>query len=393
METTTLSMTEGVPYSTHLMDQQPQTAGSCGQYLFSQHGSKLSLLDLQNDTIPLYPRTKLLCNDECATLQDPEIVCPTSDVTTTVYVPNPDLTITVEFRETRTFKNTIVVSTSNGRCTPRVVLRIPPIVIESNPREVADFAFYVDRENQLLITGCRAYFMVWNLPTSFEEKPTLRLAWCMGEFIDKDGVIATEMFRFEMITCAHGQPFAFHTCMRPFFNLHEADTFSSSPGCFFDGLFASMFETGDKDFQEAALQYVGRYINRSVDSEETTQTVLTVICNHVSQLNFGIYGSFLKALLDSPHGRWVPRPDLGREMNPISILLATAQSVPRVIGVAQVVIDYCIRMAKEEQDQRFVSPILDSLQGLIDLQEMFPDQVLSTLQRLVFIPAKGRHVL
>ncbi|KAF9355296.1 hypothetical protein BGX34_010552 [Mortierella sp. NVP85] len=397
METTTLSMTEGVPYSTHLMDQQPQTAGSGGQYLFSQHGSKLSLLDLQNATIPPYPRTKLLCSDECATersrLKDPEIIHPTSDLTTMVYAPNPDLAITVEFRETRTFKNTIVVSTSNGRCTPRVVLRIPPIVIESKPREVADFSFYVDKENQLLITGCRAYFMVWDLPASFEEKPTLRLAWCIGEFVDKDGVIATEMYRLQMIACAHGQPFAFHSCISPFFNLHEADTFSSSPDCFFDGLFALifMFETGDEDFQEAVLQYVGRYINRSVDTGETTQTVLTVICNHVSQLNYGIYGSFLKALLDSPHGRWVPRPDLAREMNPISILLATAQSVPRVIGVTQVVIDYCIRMAKEEQDQRFVSPILDSLQELIELQEMFPDQVLSTLQRLVFIPAKDRH--
>ncbi|KAF9349659.1 hypothetical protein BGX34_001672 [Mortierella sp. NVP85] len=165
---------------------------------------------------------------------------------------------------------------------------------------------------------------------------------------------------------------------------------------FFNALFIliHMFETGKDPLREAILQYTGLYINRTVEHEEHSETILTTICSSVRQENYALIYTFLKALFDSPDVRWVPKPGLSHKMNPISLLLHASKTLPRAINLAQIVINHCIRIAKTENDWDFASPVLNSLHRLLKLQELPPDLVLSTFRGLAFIPEEERsHII
>jgi hypothetical protein len=172
-------------------------------------------------------------------------------------------------------------------------------------------------------------------------------------------------------------------------------TFDPSPDPFFDGLqvLIRMSKADDEDFQQHVLKYVGRYINKFPGRDINADTVLTKISDHVTQENLGLFGEFLKALLGSPHGRWVPRPGLPLKANPISLLLERSAIVPRAIELAKIVIDYCIHMAKQESDHHFLAPVTSSLDKLTSLRRQRPDIVQETLQKLAYIPAREQSYI
>ncbi|KAG0004242.1 hypothetical protein BGZ65_000723 [Modicella reniformis] len=401
LDTTTLSITERVSLSTYQVSQQPQGAGVNGQYLYSLHGSKLDLVKLQDIVVPPYPQLRYQCDRWCLSgltkLKKPDIVRPTSDAKRTVITLSPNLDINIEFGKAGRSKN-VVVSVSSKQGKPREALNIPSVVIDTNPGKVMEYKFYVDRTNHLLIVCCTQCIMVWKLPSTLKGKATLQLTWGTEECVQTDIESNGDRREVELAVCDHGQPYAgiweksdfIHT-----WNLRRDDLLGSEIYRFISGLFIliTMFESGDTGFQQGVLQYVGRYVNRTVEYDDEPMTVLTIICKGVTQMNYELYNRFLKTLLHKDHVRWVrwvPKPGLSRELNPISILLQTTKAVPRAINLAWIVIDYCIRMAKDEQDPQFLSPILDSLKELLKMRKLYPDHVLSTLRRLAFIHVKEK---
>ncbi|KAF8928250.1 hypothetical protein BGZ58_009793 [Dissophora ornata] len=204
-------------------------------------------------------------------------------------------------------------------------------------------------------------------------------------------------FRIDIAECAHHQLYAstFHEFEDPnpvTYKLDPKKAFCSYPSHSLKGILAliEIFRAGDKNFQQATLQYVGQHINFYPDPHNLLESILAKICQGVTQENRIHYGEFMETLLGSSHGRWVPRPDLDEKTNPISVLLDQTKKVPRIINLVQTLINYCIRMAKDEKDVHFVLPIPISLRELITQQTLHTDAVHSTLRNLVFIPIIDR---
>ncbi|KAF9355009.1 hypothetical protein BGX34_010700 [Mortierella sp. NVP85] len=404
LDATTLSVVERVSYSTRYFEQQTQSTGSHGQYIYSIHGSKLDLIRLRDIKVPPYTQQRSECDRRCSDslteVQQQPTARSSPEETNSMYVPGSDLILTIRYQWFSDVRYGIAVSISNGQGKSREVLEIPPLAIGSSG---ADYRIYLDIENLYLIADCRMITMAWKLPTTFEGNATLRSAfWTQPiaymEAENDQALKDTKWSVTPLKTCGHRQLYSSlkdelnETAILPLYS-DEPFICSSSRG--FSALFMLiyMFDTAEESFRQATLKYVGLYINRILEYDGHAETILTMICKYVRSDNYASINAFLKAVLTSPHVRWVPKPGSNREMNPISLLLNVAEALPRAIDLAQILIKYCIRMAKKEKDPHFLSPVLDSLRKLVQLQEVPPDLVPSVLRGLAFCPVKDRSYI
>ncbi|KAF9916126.1 hypothetical protein BGZ65_000425, partial [Modicella reniformis] len=216
-------------------------------------------------------------------------------------------------------------------------LKIPPCKFEGNS---AIFSVYVDKAELKLIVLASWCVMVWKLPTTFEEDAILLSAlWTLPRIVHPNEMSANQIWNNERLK----------TCRREQIHITFADSsgrITSTPLCralarvpfrFSAGVISliHMFGDGNDTFRQAVLNYVGRYINRTVKCNNQPETILTFICKRVKHQNYAIFDPFLKALFNSVHVRWVPGPGLRHEMNPILLLLDVAKTIPRAINLAQ----------------------------------------------------------
>ncbi|KAF9350721.1 hypothetical protein BGX34_001024 [Mortierella sp. NVP85] len=176
------------------------------------------------------------------------------------------------------------------------------------------------------------------------------------------------------------------------FPLYSDGSFSRDPFRFFNGLFMlmHMFRASNEPLRQAILKYVGLHINRTVECNGRTLTILRTICRRVKDVNYTLTEIFLKAIFNSSHVRWVPMPNRVRYLNPISLLLRRCEELPRAINLAQIVINYCLRVSKKEEDPHFSLPVLNSLHELFKLKERPPDLITNVLRALAYctVPEK-----
>ncbi|KAG0003354.1 hypothetical protein BGZ65_001781, partial [Modicella reniformis] len=381
--------------------QHLQSAGTHGQYLYVSDGSKLELTRLKDVTVPPYLQPRYQCDDRCfnkLTLIEPvdELFGDSNEG------PLPSgLTFAVQYLPTGTGQwrefapRAVLVTVSDSQGNSREALMIPPTDIDT--RTVFQYDVSFDLKNLQMIVFTSYYVMVWRVPTTLDEDFALLSTWWTvpHPFQPRN---ENRDFLNELAHCAHGYRYLRVLQRRKLISvlrLHSDDAFEPEPSRFLDGLLTLilMFKAGKDDFRQHVLKYVGHYINRFVEHDGQSDTVMTKICRHVSQENHALYEAFLRALLDSPHGRWVPRPGLKGEANPIWVLLNRGHNVPRATDIAQIVIDYCIRMAKHEKDHHFLSPVMNALEKLISFQSDRPNIVLETLQKLAYIPVRERSYI
>jgi hypothetical protein len=382
-----------------------RNAGRHGQHLNTLEGSKLELVRLRDViTLPcLQPR--LQCDDLCVntlTLVEPvdelwghsrdgPIVLP-SGLTFTVHYPHSSIG-----RRPDSDPRAVLIRVSDNQGNTREALKIPPTDIGNFKGTVFQYDVSFDLPHLQMIVFTSYYTMVWRVPSILHEDFTLLLTWWTVPV--PFPIQGANDFLNELAQCTHGNQYIRTLDGRSLISVLRLcgdDAFGSGPNRFLEGLLVliEMFHAGDDAFRQHVLRYAGRYINRLVEQDGLSDAIMTKICRHVTQENQAMYGAFLKVLLDSPYGRWVPRPGLKDETNPIWLLLNRGRTVPRAIDIAQILIDYCIRMAKQEKDHHFLLPIMDSLEMLLSLRRNRPDIVLEALQKLVYIPARERsHII
>ncbi|KAF9969009.1 hypothetical protein BGZ65_012373, partial [Modicella reniformis] len=333
--------------------------------------------------IPPYPQSRYQCNEQClgalTRLEETKITWQSPGAEITESVPDSDLKITIGFREQTRMEFAIFVSAYNGQGELHEALKIPPCRFGD---EVAIYKFYVDKASLTLVIDAHRSIMVWKLPTTFKEDPVMLLTlWVQQPSVKDTGDgDKRKIFKHdaELKTCQHGRIYT--TVEGESGHIKDVslcinDTLAGDSLRFNAGVLSliPMFGEGNGIFQQAVLKYVGRYINRTMYCNHQPETILTYVCKGLERQNYDHFDPFLKALFDLVHVRWVPRPGLTREMNPILLLLDVAKTIPRAINLAQIVIDYCIRLAKAESNFSFVSPVLDSLQEILKLKELPPD--------------------
>ncbi|KAK3848273.1 MAG: hypothetical protein J3R72DRAFT_430324 [Linnemannia gamsii] len=154
-----------------------------------------------------------------------------------------------------------------------------------------------------------------------------------------------------------------------------------------------VYESAGIALKEDIIRYVGETINMYPDPAALQESVVPIICAMWTIDNHARILAFMTALLESSHGRWVPIENMTDIMNPIRLMLNHASTHPRAIAVAEVVIDYCIRVAKVDKDPHFLEPIRRCLHDLMDPKKPYSEIALKTLRGFGYFPARGRRVI
>ncbi|KAK3848237.1 MAG: hypothetical protein J3R72DRAFT_430182 [Linnemannia gamsii] len=106
-----------------------------------------------------------------------------------------------------------------------------------------------------------------------------------------------------------------------------------------------------------------------------------------------VFCDFLKSLLAVPGTRWVPPPDMSVALNPLAKLLDAAATQPLANAAAQIVIDYCLRQAKKEQDPQFLVPIRQCLHLLVDPKQQYSEMALNIYREMAYLPSQSRDFI
>ncbi|KAK3828140.1 MAG: hypothetical protein J3Q66DRAFT_434734 [Benniella sp.] len=343
-----------------------------------------------------YPRYECAreCVDTGTLVQEPadaNVRTQSYDLHVSLPASYPARDLQVQCKPAGAYKHAVTISFIYGSKKLRETIGIPWFP-NTGPRK--EYKYHVDKANRQLIIECELLIMVWKLPAIFGHSAVLQSA-CWTETVPFGSFnVRSYRPRTELVKCTHERIHA-RTHDLGKLMLSEDDTFESDPDRFFNGLYMliSGFDIGSDGFQKAILQYVDRYINRTTKIENVPETILTMICSGISNENFTMCDTFLKVLFDSPYTRWVPMPGLSRGMNPIAILLEKVKDVPRAVQLAGYLIDYCVRIAKEEKDANFVSPIVDLLPEIVKQEKSHPDVVFSAIRGLTYVPVMDRFTI
>ncbi|KAF9947300.1 hypothetical protein BGZ72_010659 [Mortierella alpina] len=151
--------------------------------------------------------------------------------------------------------------------------------------------------------------------------------------------------------------------------------------------------------QQEILRYMAKYTGCHPDIYNSTYTVFDEILQNASDswtswIGFDI---FLRDLLRTEIGGdktddentlpWYPSVSSGKNLNPIMRVLNKAKLEPKLLDLAVILMDYCLRMAKREHDVGFLSVILEILPDLINQE---PDLAREVMYRCAFIQVKER---
>ncbi|KAG0198436.1 hypothetical protein BGX28_008164, partial [Mortierella sp. GBA30] len=415
IEATTLSTTGRTRVSTPVLRPEWQKlrfkTSDGHQYIYSFHGSKLDLVAV--DTVVINPCSlnsnscSTRCFEEQTAVPDkivPGMVCKNH------FVMPSGLTFSVTFNTLRseewsmgTERQSIALSVSNGLTTLLETLRIPAVMFGDIPVERSECKVIFNVSKQEMIIYSDIFVMVWGLPKTINAPFTLLLTWWTQRVVFQTGR-RTDWYWTTVTRCPHLQHYLrtfklgenYEDVVVDMVQIASENAFNYS-NClpFLNGILVliEVFGSADDTLKQAILRYVGHYINTYPDPDDLLQSVMAKICRSVTQNNHARYASFLQALLDSPQGRWVPRPDFMEDTNPICILLGLTKKLPRAIDLVRILVHYCTRMANKEKDMLFVLPLMIPLHRLLEQKQLYSDVACSILQGLAFIPANDRSYI
>ncbi|KAF9957551.1 hypothetical protein BGZ72_001696 [Mortierella alpina] len=378
------------------------------QYIYSGYGSKLSLVGLDTITVKPYRMTTGSCDHRCFEDQSQvqDRIIPGTESKCDFDMPS-GLKFRVSFPTTPTDgwsqgsgRQSISVSVSNGHVTLPEALRIPAAIMGDIPVENLEYKVVFSPAKQEMVVYSDVLAMVWGLPTTLNGPFHLLLTW-WTQLIPFQVNTRTDWYWTSVTQCPHGQHYLsinemgtnYDDVVVDMMRLHSADAFSYT-NCvqFLDGILAliEVFGLADETFKGEIIRYVGHHLNSYPNPDNLLESVLAKICQSVTQESYSKYAIFLQVILDSPHGRWVPRLDFDDSTNPICILLELAEKMPKAIDLLQVLIRYCTRMANKERDLQFVLPLMSPLHKLLKQKQLHSEVTRSLLQGLAFIPVQDR---
>ncbi|KAF9907220.1 hypothetical protein EC991_011210 [Linnemannia zychae] len=154
-----------------------------------------------------------------------------------------------------------------------------------------------------------------------------------------------------------------------------------------------MYESAGSTLKKDIIRYVGEGINMYPDPNVLKESIVPYLCSKWTPDNHVYVLAFITALLESSNGRWVPLVNMPDTVNPIRIMLDHASTHPKAIAVAEVIIKYCIRLAKEDKDPHFLEPVRHCLHDLTDPKKPYSEVALKTLRGFGYFPARARRVI
>ncbi|KAG0272601.1 hypothetical protein BGZ95_011621 [Linnemannia exigua] len=271
---------------------------------------------------------------------------------------------------------TVTMADSDGSRAKKMVVPMPTNVSTY-------FSAFFANCQYLLIVTTEAY-MAWTLPATFDGDFRLRMV-LLAEFIE-DMTICPHGFircRFkdeeEVVVCNH--------------ITHPVSQDASEAFIIGVTAMARIYDLADAGLRQDILRCYGRYLNYYGLKDNLLTNVLAVMADSWSSRAHVLFCDFFKNLLASPHSRWVPHQDMTIDVNPLKLLLDFASNEPLASEAAEILIDYCLQMAKDEQDPHFLLPIRQCLPILVDSKQQYSELAFKVYREMAYFPAQGRDFI
>ncbi|KAF9903355.1 hypothetical protein EC991_003894 [Linnemannia zychae] len=154
-----------------------------------------------------------------------------------------------------------------------------------------------------------------------------------------------------------------------------------------------IFDYGDENVKKDIIRYLRARIRPSTKHPESC---LVTLCRAWSQENKTKLEQLVDNLLPSNSITWVPevhKANLATPedvQDPLLILIKTAKTQHHAIGVARIIMDYCVNHARRSNNLAFLAPLFHCMN---DLMKFFPDDAFKCLGRIAYIQVKQRSYI
>ncbi|KAF8921775.1 hypothetical protein BGZ58_003869, partial [Dissophora ornata] len=155
--------------------------------------------------------------------------------------------------------------------------------------------------------------------------------------------------------------------------------------------FAILIETyalGNDHCRDAIIRYLKVHVRRS--RERRSVSPLYRICEAWTDERGSFIDEIIAKLLPYNHITWVPDTDVKNDDNPLSIILDTAETYACALGVAKIIMDYCVSHANDSRNLAFLSPFFGALRQCM---EIFPEEAYDRLSGIAYIPVMHRSYI
>ncbi|KAG0261176.1 hypothetical protein BG011_001282 [Mortierella polycephala] len=366
------------------------------QSVTSKHGAKLDLIRLDDWIVQPLSHGQHNCDNQCITKLSPlseqpmEYTSPSGlHFQAKRYPPGVDA-------DSQSF----VVLGFDEYGDPVQKLVLPPPPSKSRILWTYGGAGFLARVRQFVVTASQ-FIMVWNVPTTLEGDFELMLIWCMDPHVsyyrvgDNDdiwGVCDHHQLHIRRIYFYEEDIPPGGDAIRPCRNQAFCKE-TAAPFLFGLSLTVYFIAGTDESFRNAILRYVNTHINSYPDPEDYTKGVMHTICLFWRAWHHSNHVILVTALLDDRYGRWIPRLERAFDGDPLSVLIEKAVTEPQAMGLAEVIISYCIRKARSASDLQYLFPVLVHLFILVDPARNHSDLGLRILRQLAFLPVRSRSFI
>ncbi|KAF8924185.1 hypothetical protein BGZ58_002075 [Dissophora ornata] len=151
-----------------------------------------------------------------------------------------------------------------------------------------------------------------------------------------------------------------------------------------------MYINGDPECQKAVIRYLESLV---LPSKVNHVSCIAALCNLWRFDEKEFFEKIMAELLPKTRTTWIPEINARNKnagQDPLAILLETAKAEPSAIGVAKVIMDYCVSHANSTRNLKFLAPVFISMR---ELRKMFPDEAQGCLNRMAFIHAVSRQYI
>ncbi|KAK3839302.1 MAG: hypothetical protein JOS17DRAFT_179074 [Linnemannia elongata] len=241
-----------------------------------------------------------------------------------------------------------------------------------------------------LLVETSSILMVWSVPTTFEGDFRLQVVLDVPDF-------------YNFWICPHGYIRCRHEEAGDIeeegdieFLNHIMHPISNTATKFLlDGLRTAVevYEFAEPGVKQDILRFYGGYLNYYPLQDDLTSNVLVRAVNLWMPSSRKTLCDFFKNLLSLSSARWVPLQDMTNDINPVAILLDASSWDTTAIGLLEILVDYCLRQARVEQNQHFLLPILQCIESFVDPKQQHSELVLKIYREMAYFPAQGRDFI
>ncbi|KAI7819676.1 hypothetical protein BC939DRAFT_250219 [Gamsiella multidivaricata] len=370
------------------------------QGLFSCHGSTLNLVRLEDYIFDPLDPTTCRCDqqsgDDFAFISDERTFTPSSGLTFSFkFLPAAE----EDVDGVHTFSLKV---SEHGL--ERELLRVPPIALTDLPYQCAYIdAFFFEDLSQLLLYADE-FVMMWGLPETFDGDCTLlQTHWTQDKPFRLGNYHPLSLYeRNGIVSCKHQKQLLYNM-----YHLNDDDDdelvvvelplnrpADGDQGFkFVNGIMVlvEMYKVAaDVKVRQAIIRYLELHLNRYPNPENLLDCVIGKIIDAWKPRDSKVCEELMALLLASSSVQWIPRLDYDRHTNPIWTLLDKSSEDPLAMGLAIIIIRYCLQKAKEEEDIQFISPLTACLPELFDQNLPHLEIALNSLHKMAYIPVKQR---